>query len=650
MDSNFSARRWQLYRNRRVKLCIRWHTRRSYMGEVQVRSFNGTARLRLQTAHAEQLAYRVVQYAVDAEAWVIAITFAVLFRFDFATDRVSWLSVGILAMLAVVLQAVFGWLLALYRGRHQHGAFHEAQTLLATVVAVSALLFGVCLFWFSPPGLPRSTALVALPVAFVIMGGSRYVRRLVAERKVRPRESAQRALIYGAGQTGAYLVKRMLSDPTSPYLPVGLIDDDPDKRRLRLSNVPVLGSANELVDIARRTEAVALVLCIARADADFMREVSDLADRAGLRMMVLPLLSDILEGGMKLGDLRDVAIEDIIGRHPVDTAVETISGYIAGKRVLVTGAGGSIGSELCRQLFKFSPRELIMLDRDETGLHGVQMTISGHGLLDSDDVVLADIRDLDALKGIFERRRPEVVFHAAALKHLPMLEQYPDEAWKTNVLGTNNVIEAARHVGVKTFINISTDKAANPTSVLGHSKRVAEKLTAWAAAETDQRYLSVRFGNVIGSRGSMLPTFISQIEAGGPVTVTHPEVTRYFMTIPEACQLVVQAGAIGRPGEVLILDMGHPVKILDVAERMIAMSGRPISIVFTGLRDGEKLHEELFGASEHDERPFHPQITHTSVPALDPSALDHERWESSSVRTVEAAKPYLASSIGTTNG
>lgn len=241
-------------------------------------------------------------------------------------------------------------------------------------------------------------------------------------------------------------------------------------------------------------------------------------------------------------------------------------------------------------------------------------------------MVLADIRDSEALTRIFEERRPEVVFHAAALKHLPMLEQYPDEAWKTNVLGTLNVLRAAQAVGVDTFVNVSTDKAANPTSVLGHSKRVAEKLTAWMAEQTGVRYLSVRFGNVIGSRGSMLPIFRALIEAGGPVTVTHPEVTRYFMTIPEACQLVIQAGGIGRPGEVLILDMGEPVRILDVARRMIAQSGKHIEIVFTGLRHGEKLHEELVGEGEGDERPFHPKIAHAHVDTLDPAHLDHQGW------------------------
>lgn len=596
-------------------------------------------------ADAVRWAYRVLQYSVDAEAWVIAVTTAVLFRFDFVAERVNWLSLGILAILAVLLQAAFGWLLALYRGRHQHGAFHEAQTLLATVLAVASTLLVVSVIFIDPSGLPRSTALIALPIAFVLMGGSRHLQRLLSERKVRPSESAQRTLIYGAGQTGAYLVKRMLSDPESPYLPVGLIDDDPHKRQLRISNIPVVGRGVDLERLAKEKRASAIVLCIARADADLIRRVSDQADAAGLRMMLLPMLSEILEGGMKLGDLRDVAIEDLIGRHPVDTEIESIAGYVAGKRVLVTGAGGSIGSELCRQLIKFSPSELIMLDRDESGLHGVQMSIVGHGLLDSNDVVLADIRDLSALSRIFAERKPEVVFHAAALKHLPMLEQYPSEAWQTNVIGTMNVIEAARAVGVETFINISTDKAANPVSALGRSKRLAERLTAWAASTTGAAYLSVRFGNVIGSRGSMLPTFIAQIEAGGPITVTDPEVTRYFMTIPEACQLVIQAGAIGRAGEVLILDMGEPVRILDVAERMIATSGKKIEILFTGLREGEKLHEELIGVTESDERPFHPKITHTTVPALSPSDLDLGEWERHPARRKKAERARATTTL-----
>ncbi len=256
----------------------------------------------------------------------------------------------------------------------------------------------------------------------------------------------------------------------------------------------------------------------------------------------------------------------------------------------------------------------------------MQLSIYGQGLLDSASIALADIRDVQGLTERFEEHRPHVVFHAAALKHLPLLERYPLEAWKTNVLGTENVLRAAKAVGVRTFVNISTDKAAGPTSALGHSKRLAEQLTSWYAEHDDMQYLSVRFGNVLGSRGSVLYSFRSQIEAGEPITVTDPNVTRYFMTIPEACQLVIQAGAIGRAGETLVLDMGKPVRIVDLARRMIEWSGKPLEVVFTGLRTGEKLHEALFGEGEIDARPFHPLISHVAVPPVAPTALTAQPW------------------------
>ena len=321
---------------------------------------------------------------------------------------------------------------------------------------------------------------------------------------------------------------------------------------------------------------------------------------------------------MGIRDIRDLNLTDLLGRNQLDTDIDAIAGYLSGRRVLVTGAGGSIGSELCRQIIRFAPSELIMLDRDESALHAVQLSVSGRALLDSDDVVLCDIRDVEALTRIFVARRPEVVFHAAALKHLPMLEQYPAEAVKTNVIGTRNVLDASMAAGVSRFVNISTDKAANPISVLGFSKRIAERITAtYALREATTSYTSVRFGNVLGSRGSVLTAFAGQIAAGGPVTVTDPDVTRYFMTVEEACQLVVQAGAIGAPGEALVLDMGDAVRIVDVAQQLIDQAERPIRIEFTGLRGGEKMHEDLFGDGEpHDVRPDHPLISHVAVPTL----------------------------------
>ncbi|MEA2932686.1 MAG: hypothetical protein QOI56_1471, partial [Actinomycetota bacterium] len=301
----------------------------------------------------------------------------------------------------------------------------------------------------------------------------------------------------------------------------------------------------------------------------------------------------------------------------IETDLGAIAGDLAGKRVLVTGAGGSIGSELCRQLDRFDLGELMMLDRDESALHAVQLSLRGRATLDSPELILADLRDADTVRAVFAARRPEVVFHAAALKHLPLLESHPGEAVKSNIWGTLTVLEAAH--GVERFVNISTDKAADPCSVLGYSKRITERLTSHFSVTTGRAYLSVRFGNVLGSRGSVLTTFNQQVDRGGPVTVTHPDVTRYFMTVEEAVQLVIQAGAIGRPGEALVLDMGSPVSIAEVARLVAARSERPVTIEFTGLRPGEKLHEVLLAADEVDVRPAHPLISHVPVPPLDPA-------------------------------
>ncbi|RLP73441.1 polysaccharide biosynthesis protein [Mycetocola manganoxydans] len=567
------------------------------------------------------------QFVLDAIAWAVALLLAVIFRYEFSFGEIGWAALFGLILLATVLQLVIGWGYALYKGRYTYGSFEEVRALVFAALSVFAILSIPVLIFGPIIDIARSATVIAFPIAVILMFAVRYAKRLFVERKYKPGSEANRTIIYGAGYLGATLIRRMLTDPTSKFLPVALIDDDPLKSNAQHRGVRVQGTFHDLHRVVEKTRATDLVICIGRADSSLIRRISDAATAAGLRVKVLPPLETLLERKTSLADMRDISIEDLIGRHPVDTEVETIAGYLKGKKVLVTGAGGSIGAELCRQIAKYGPGELIMLDRDETGLQGAQIGISGHGLLDTRDVVLADIRDQVALNQIFVERRPDVVFHAAALKHLPMLEQYPDEAWKTNVLGTLNVLEAARTAGVSTFVNISTDKAANPTSVLGHSKRVAEKLTAWMAEETGRTYLSVRFGNVIGSRGSMLPTFTSLIESGGPLTVTHPDVTRFFMTIPEACQLVVQAGGIGSAGEVLILDMGEPVKILDVAQRMISMSGKDIEIVFTGLRHGEKLHEELIGQNETDERPLHPKISHARVNGISPQRLDKRGWE-----------------------
>lgn len=510
--------------------------------------------------------------------------------------------------------------LRLHQGRYGVGSADELKALGLAVGMTALVLLAVDVAAGTPRLLPLSVPPVGAALAFVLMLAVRLVIRSQREGAVRPR-TGQPTLVFGAGDAGEQLIRSMLGDPASPYLPVGLLDDDPDKRHARIRGVRMLGGRERIAAAVAATGAEVLVIALPSADAALVRDISIPATEAGLTVKVLPRFSDLLNGRVGIRDVRDIKVTDLLGRRQIDTNVHEIAGYLEGKRVLVTGAGGSIGSELCRQIAGFGPAELMMLDRDESALHALQLTMFGEARLDLPQAILADIRDGEALRQLFAERRPDVVFHAAALKHVNMLEQYPGEGWKTNVLGTRNVLDAAASVQVSHFINVSTDKAADPVNVLGRTKRMAERLTATYAVGSEGQYLSVRFGNVLGSRGSVLETFAAQIARGGPVTVTHPDVTRYFMTIPEAVQLVIQAGAIGHGGEALVLDMGEPVRIADVASQLISMEGRPINILFTGLRPGEKLHEDLFAATEQGERPVHPMISHVRVPVLDAAEL-----------------------------
>jgi FlaA1/EpsC-like NDP-sugar epimerase len=371
--------------------------------------------------------------------------------------------------------------------------------------------------------------------------------------------------------------------------------------------------------VARGQQVRHVLMAVPSAEKDFVQRVADLCTKGDLTLLVLPTVAEVF-GAPVVRDIRPVTPADLLGRAEATIDPEAVRAYVRGRRVLVTGAGGSIGSELCRQLAKYEPAVLVMLDRDESALQHVQLSLDGRGLLDTPNLVLADIRDKARLVDVFSHHRPEVVFHAAALKHLPLLEGAPEEAWKTNVVGTQHVLDAALASGVEYFVNISTDKAANPISVLGLSKRLTERLTSAASQSTSSTYVSVRFGNVLGSRGSVLTTFRTQAAAGGPITVTHPEVTRFFMSIEEAVRLTKYAAAIGTSGEAMVLDMGTPVRIADVAGRFANQQDPPLSIVFTGLRPGEKVHEDLFNDDECGDRRVHPLISHVDVPPL---AFEH---------------------------
>jgi FlaA1/EpsC-like NDP-sugar epimerase len=562
---------------------------------------------------------RLARLCADCLVWIAALYLASLLRLDFNAGRVNSFSLATLFVPVVLLQAGAGYWTGLYRGWWVNGSFEEVAALARTVVVTTLVL---CIIDLLVPGerpAPLSAVIGAGIIAFVGMGGARYVARQLLEQRRRALAlDREKAIIFGAGDGGERTIRAMLFDSDSPYVPVALLDDDPRKRNLTIRGVRVLGDRTHIASLAERFGAKALIMAVPTGDGALVRELSREARRAGLDVKVVPSVRELLGGEVRVGDLREPTEADLLGRHKVETDLQSVSDYIRGRTVVVTGAGGSIGSELCRQLSAFAPGKLVMIDRDESGLHGVQLSLEGRALLDSDALVLADIRDRNRVARLFEEIRPDVVFHAAALKHLPLLQSHPSEALKSNVWGTLSVLDAAAAAGVSHFVNISTDKAANSASVLGYSKRIAEALTSSFGQQHSGRYQSVRFGNVLGSRGSVLTAFRTQLDQGGPLTVTHPEVTRYFMTIEEAVQLVIQAGAIGGDGHAMVLDMGEPVRIYDVARQLAASRQPEVPIEFTGLRPGEKLHEDLFCSDETPALSAHELIRFVEVPGLDP--------------------------------
>lgn len=562
----------------------------------------------------------VLQATFDSMCWTAAIALATFLRYDFQLGRVDLLPLIVLIAVTIGLQVGIGRFAGLYIHRWRYGTFEEVAAAALTAGAVTVLTFvGNLLFGYH---LPMSVPVAGGTLAVCGMVVGRAGWRVLLERSLRPSfEGSERVVVFGAGDGGVQVVRAMLSSAHSPFVPVAVLDDNPDLRNLRVKSVRVVGGRSWIATVAERYAATKLVIAIPSASSELIRDLSALAHEAGMGTLVLPPVAELFGSGVNLGDIRELTEADLLGRRELNTDIDSVAGYLTGRRVLVTGAGGSIGSELCRQLQRFAPASVVMLDRDESALQGVQISIEGRGLLDSRDLVVASIRDRERLVEVFEEHRPEVVFHAAALKHLSLLEMHPEEGFKTNVVGTQNLLSVAAEFGVETFVNISTDKAADSTSVLGRTKRLAEQLTAHAAQASDGTYLSVRFGNVLGSRGSVIPLFRAQIERGGPVTVTHPDVTRFFMTIEEACQLVIQAGASKASGEVMVLDMGEPVPIVDLARRLIAESDRSIDLTFTGLRPGEKLHEVLFGPDELPQPSEHPLISRVAVPPLNPAAL-----------------------------
>ncbi|ACO47034.1 putative capsular polysaccharide biosynthesis protein capD; putative membrane protein [Deinococcus deserti VCD115] len=534
----------------------------------------------------------------------------------------SYLLLSVLVMAA--LEARYG----LHRQTWQRVGVLDLNLLARAVALATLVMFALGFVFQTWLQLPRSVPVLAGLLGFLMMGGVRLVARLTNERaRLRSSPQRQRVLIVGAGEAGTLIAREMQRHPEAGLDAIGFLDDEPGKIRKRLLGLPVFGRVDDLVDVAKREEAQEILIAVPSATGDFVRHVVDLARDAELRYRIIPGVFEILSGDVNLQQIRDVNLEDLLRRPPVQLNTNEIAGYLRGRVVLVTGAGGSIGSELVRQLVSFTPAKILLFGRGENSIFGIQQELI-RNWPDIDQVgLIGDVRDEARLRAVFERYRPEVIFHAAAHKHVPLMEETPSEAILNNVIGTQNVVELCLEFGVGRLVNVSTDKAVNPTSIMGASKRVAEMVVSAGAARAreGQAFVSVRFGNVLGSRGSVVPTFMAQIRAGGPITVTHPEMVRYFMTIPEAARLVLQAGGLAENGKVYVLNMGDPVKISDLAHDVIRLSGaRNVDVVYSGIRPGEKLYEELLTSGEGVGATTHSEIYSAQLGLVNPHTIGRD--------------------------
>ncbi|MDW7674363.1 MAG: nucleoside-diphosphate sugar epimerase/dehydratase, partial [Bacillota bacterium] len=462
--------------------------------------------------------------------------------------------------------------------------------------------------------LPRSVYILAWILNIAFIGGSRLAWRLFREYgfNYKNGKDGKPILVIGAGDSGVIVAKELKRHYSNNINIIGFVDDDPAKQRLSILGIPVLGNRSVIKNLVERYDIQEIILAIPSAPGKVVREIIEICQQTKAKLKILPGMYDLIEGNVTVSQIRDVEVEDLLGREAVKVNLTEISGYTTENTVLVTGAGGSIGSELCRQLINFLPEKLILLDVCENNTYEIEMELRQINPNVQIVPLVKDVRDRKAIEQVFKTYRPQVVFHAAAHKHVPLMEINPEEAIKNNVMGTYNVAYAADLFGVNKFVLISTDKAVNPTSVMGASKRIAEMFIQHMDKTSKTNFVAVRFGNVLGSRGSVIPLFKKQIAQGGPVTITHEDMVRYFMTIPEAVQLVIQAGAMAEGGEIFVLDMGEPVKIMDLARSLIKLSGfEPnidIEIVVTGMRPGEKLYEELLTAEEGVNATTHARI------------------------------------------
>jgi len=514
-------------------------------------------------------------------------------------------------LIVVPVQFTVCGFFGLYRGVWRFTSLPDLMRILKSVLVGVGLSVALLFLFYRLEGMPRSVPVLYAILLGLLLSGPRLLYRWLKDRHFSLR-SGKRVLIVGAGQAGEMLARDLLRNVQEEYLPVAFVDDRARRQGQEIHGIPVAGTTSAIPDLVVRLGIEVIVLAVPSASVQERKQLIALCEQTGVPFRTVPQLDSLMSGQVAINQLREVSIEDLLGRAPVALSWDAIRQGLAGRVILITGAGGSIGSELCRQIARIQPERLVLFENSEFNLYAIELELRQRFPDLTLHAVLGDVRDDTSVDAVFADFTPSVVFHAAAYKHVPMLEQQVREAVRNNVLGTRRVAEAADRHGCSQFVLISTDKAVNPANVMGTTKRVAELFCQNLNARSTTRFITVRFGNVLGSAGSVVPLFRQQIADGGPVTVTHAEIERYFMTIPEACQLIMQAATLGEGGEIFVLDMGEPVKIRYLAEQMIRLSGREpgrdVEIVYTGLRPGEKLYEELFHQDESLQPTGHEKI------------------------------------------
>lgn len=547
--------------------------------------------------------HHIPQILADTVLISAALFLAFLMRFEGSVPAAEFDIFRTSIAAIVLIKLIVFFLSGLYDRMWRYVSIRELYALLKAAVA-SELAIVVFLFTIQRSGFPRSVVAIDAVLTVLFVGGARFaVRSIYETRKHRSVLAGSKpVLVFGAGDAGEMIVREMLKHPDMEYDPVGFVDDDVAKRGRRIHGIEVLGTHEDIPRLADKYEVEEIIVAIPSAPSRVIREAMALCDQAGVTCKTLPGVFELIDGRVELSQIRAVKVEDLLGREPVRIDLTDASHYLQGACVLVTGAAGSIGSELCRQIARFAPERLILFDHNENDLYFLAVELGAKQPSLKFKTVVGDIKDVGFLDNTFARFRPEVVFHAAAHKHVPLMQENPSAAVSNNVTGSRNVIEMADRYKVGRFVLISTDKAVDPTGIMGTTKRISEMVMQARASSSKTKFMAVRFGNVIGSNGSVAPVFKRQIEQGGPVTVTHPEATRYFMSVSEATQLVLQAGALGGNGEIFMLDMGEPVRIIDLARNLIRLSGFepevdiPIKII--GLRAGDEINEDLVGKNE----------------------------------------------------